>query len=499
MTSAQYQAEFDAAKAKGLFPLRVSAKGEGANTRFAAIFTARETTDKRVFRAKGPAANAAIDGAMESFMKAHDLRGAALAITMGAKLVYTKGYTWAEASPIYPDVLPTTRFRQASVSKTFTAVALYRLMQQDATITLDTTMQSILGLKKPNGGNANADFNSIKLKHLIESTSGIDQSLIWQSQLAAAEFGVDVPPTQEQFARYAAKFDVPGTPGDTHNVVYGNFDYFLLSQVIAKLANAATFEAALKKLVLDPLGMTRTRGSRSLVNDQVNDEARYHLRVYEPPRLYPLAVGVSVRTAAQPFVPYQYGGLDYELIDGCGGLSSAVVDLARLIASFSAGDANPVLNSTSVTAMLTNAAIAKATYSGPDAHGYHGFDDVFVDLPSQTFAAGKGGWLASHEGGISFFTKGVGFAVTYNGNKKINVANDWAPAVLETVLSTNWGNTDLFPGFGMNSFGGPGVIVQLPLKLKTMLNPNAAIVKVARANKRTQRFDPRQKLQLRGR
>lgn len=485
MTSAQYQAEFDAAKAKGLFPLRVAAKGSGASTRFAAIFTSREEPDARVFRAKGPSANAAIDGALESFVKAHDLRGAALAITVGSKLVYARGYTWAEPLPIYPDVQPTTHFRLASVSKTLTAIALYRLMQQDPSITLDTTMQSVLGLKKPNGGNPSADFNSIKLRHLIESTSGIDQELFWQSQLAAAEFSADLPATQEQFARYAAKFALTGTPGDTHHVVYGNMDYFLLGQVVTKLSNSATFELALKKLVLDPLAMTRTRGARSLVNGQVADEARYHLRLFEPPKLYPLAITPSVRTEAQPFVPTQYGGLDYELVDGAAGVSAAVVDLARIVASLSAGAANPVLSPTSVMSILQNATDATSNYSGPDAHGYHGFDGIARLPMTDVFWGGKGGWLSGHQSGISFFTQGVGFAVAYNGNTKTNVAEDWAPTVVNIVNATNWGATDLFPMFGMPSFGGQGGIVQLPAKLKAAINPNTPMAKVRRATLRT--------------
>lgn len=496
MTSAQYQAEFTTAKSKGMFPVRVAAKGTGPSTRYAAIFASRENTDPRVFRARGPAANAAIDGAMESFIKAHDMRGASLAITMGSKLVYARGYTWAEAAPIYPDVLPTTLFRQASVSKTFNAVALYRLMQQNPSITLDKTMQSVLGLKKPNGGNPSAAFNSVKLKHLIESTSGINQGLIWTVKLAVQEFGANLPATQEQLARYVSMFGLTGTPGNTANVVYGNLDYFLLSQVVTKLAGTATFEQALKQLVLDPLAMKRTRGSRTLVNAQLGDEARYHLRVYEKDRLYPLTVAPSLKTATQPLVPSQYGNVDYELIDGCGGLSSSAVDLARLVASFSAGNSNPVLSSASVVTMLTNAAIATATYSGPDAHGYHGFDGMLADIATSTFAGSKGGWLASHEGGISFFTGNVGFAVTYNGNKKAAVTADWAPAVLDTVLNTNWGSTDLFPSFGMPSFGG-GPIVQLQPKFKAVLNPNAAIAKVRRATLRTLHFDPRRPLRQR--
>ena len=73
---------------------------------------------------------AAIDDAMVAVMTANMLRGASLAIVHGTRLVYAKGYTMAEAG--YPDVQPTTFFRQASVSKMFTAAAIYQLIDEGA-------------------------------------------------------------------------------------------------------------------------------------------------------------------------------------------------------------------------------------------------------------------------------------------------------------------------------------------------------------------------------
>ena len=49
---------------------------------------------------------------METYVKDRDLRGVALAIVRGTRLVYAKGYTYAEPAPIYPEVLPDTLFRR---------------------------------------------------------------------------------------------------------------------------------------------------------------------------------------------------------------------------------------------------------------------------------------------------------------------------------------------------------------------------------------------------
>jgi hypothetical protein len=142
----------------------------------------------------------------------------------------------------------------------------------------------------------------------------------------------------------------------------------MLSQVITKLAGKPSFEQALKTLVLTPLKITRTRGSTSLVGSQPSDEARHHLRVYNPKNgwpLYPLELAPSMKSADKPKVASHFGGWDMELFDGCGGLSSAVVDVARLAAMFSARSGNPVLSATTIDSLFTTAANATKTSAAP--------------------------------------------------------------------------------------------------------------------------------------
>jgi Beta-lactamase/Bacterial tandem repeat domain 1 len=482
MSGAEYQAAFDKAALNGLMPVRVSASGAGATARFAAIFATREDPDARVFRAKGPVTVAAIDSAMETYLTDHNLRGAALAIVRGTQLVYAKGYTYAEPAPIYPDVLPTSLFRQASVSKTFAAVALWRLMQQNPKITLNTTMQSVLNLTQPNGSAPkDSRFGDITLRHLLESNSGLKQGLVWRGEEAARAAGGSLPATHAQLARYAASADLTGDPGSTTNVVYGNFDYFMLSQVVAKLAGANSFEHALNTLVLAPLKMTRTRGSRSLVGAQASDEARHHLRVYNPDNgwpLFPMELGASVKAADKPTVASQYGAWDYELFDGCGGLSAAVVDLARLMAMFSDRIGNPVLSAASLDALFTTAAQATSNLSGPDAHGYHGFDwAVIEDAATNAYRASKGGWLPGQGSVITFMTGGFGFAIAQNGNKAAGVTTKWFDAVAAAVQAHSWSNTDLFSQFGMPSLAA-GIFVTVPPGLLAKLSPVKAEAQV---------------------
>ena len=346
----------------------MSAKGSGAKARFAAIFASREETDPLTFRSQGPVTIAAIDKVMQDCMQTQNLRGLALAIARGTQLVYAKGYTYAD--PGYPDITPQTLFRQASVSKTFTGIAMMRLLRLKPNIMLTTPVQSIMNLKQPNGS-APADprWKDITIQHLIESDSGIPQSLIYSSAAAAKAFGTPLPATPAQLVSYATTLMLTGKPGDKNNAVYGNFDYILLGQIIAKLQGAATYEQALTQLVLQPLHQTHTRGSRSLIADQLPGEARHHMIVYAADsgwRLYPFEVLPSVRAPGGKLEPTHYGALDFEIFSSAGGLSSSMVDVARLGAMFSDRLANPVLGADNIDKMLSACAAAYKTLRGPD-------------------------------------------------------------------------------------------------------------------------------------
>jgi CubicO group peptidase (beta-lactamase class C family) len=482
MTAAQYQTEFDARVAQGLFPIRVSAAGAGAGTRFSAIFATRDAPQPRTFRTTGPSTVAAIDAGIEAYMRDRNLRGVSLAVARGTRLVYAKGYTLAE--PEYPDLQPTTRFRQASVSKTFLAVAVWRLIQQN-TLTLDTTLQSVLALKQPDGSAPkDARFKNITIRHLLESTSGIDQGLLWRGVEAADAAGAALPATPAQLARYVTRFDLTGNPGSTTNVVYGNTDTFLLSQVVAAKVGASSFEAALKQLVLDPLGMTRTRGSRSLAGAQAADEARYHMSVYNPENswaLFPMQLGRSVKAADRPIVAAHYGSYDYEMFDGCGGLSAATIDVARLCAMFSDRQGNPVLTPDRIDQML-DAAVTATGYTGPDAHGHHGFDWAeALDRANHRYRFSKGGWLPAMGSSYRCTTGGFTYVIAQNGNGRKGSTASWLDNISAAVMAHDWGTTDLFPQYGMPSLAAMTLRSVAEVALPAALSPAATLDRVERS------------------
>jgi CubicO group peptidase (beta-lactamase class C family) len=362
--------------------------------------------------------------------------------------VYAKGYTFAE--PGYADITPQTPFRQASVSKVFTGVAMMRLLQDMPSITLDTPVQSLMHVKQPNGQPPlDPRWAGMTLRHLLESDSGINQNLMYASAAAAQAANAALPATHAQLLSHAAAQMLTGTPGDANNSVYGNFDYMFLGEIIAKLHGSASFVQALQALVLQPLHQAHTHGSRSLIADQPAGDARHHMTVHHPDAgwpLYPFEVLPSVRHPGNTLVPTHYGALDYEMFTGAGGLSASVVDMARLGAMFSAGGANPVLKPATIKRLFDATLHAQATLKTPQgksSHGFYGLDWARHDgVAPDVYTGSKGGWLPGQGTVLQFTTGGFTYALAINGNADVKF--DWMTPIAAAAQAHAWGDADLF-------------------------------------------------------
>lgn len=466
LTRSAMDAEAATQAAAGRFPVCIGATVVGTETHFSPIFASGDTIQARTWRVRGPApiglsqaelAKAGlIDSAMEGFVKDMNLRGAALAIVEGTRLVYARGYTFAESG--YPDVEPTTLFRQASVSKLFCAIAMWKLMADDPAFSRGSTLQSVLNLKTPDGQPpVDGDFAKITMRHLLESNSGITQSSVWDTINARRDGNGAQPMTADQIASAIAALQMPGTPGAAGQADYGRTDYFLLSRVVARKKGFSDFEQALKQVVLDPLKMTRTRGSRSLVENQAADEARYHLtshRRNDEGKLGSthLEIGTSVRHADRRLVPVQYGAANYEVFDGAGGLSSAVIDVARLCAMLACRQGNPVLSPAVIDELFADA--VKATAERP-SHGFHGFDGAeYTDGSKQAVSYHKGGNLNGVRTSAVGVTGGRVYVIAYNGDPAPDANTKWKDLVAPLGDAVDWGTGDLFPHYGMPSLTG---------------------------------------------
>jgi CubicO group peptidase (beta-lactamase class C family) len=117
---------------------------------------------------------------------------------------------------------------------------------------------------------------------------------------------------------------LPATPPGA-SAMYNNWGYFLLGHVVMAVTGQPTLDSALSTLLFQPLGIKRIRLSRTRIEAQPADEARYH-----PTRF---AIGASMVDPDRRLRGNGYGGFwNLERDDAGGGLSGAVVDVARLLA-----------------------------------------------------------------------------------------------------------------------------------------------------------------------
>lgn len=435
LSAAGYQAEFDRWVPLGYYPISVQGGGSGAGIRFAVIFAKQEAALPRQWTVTGVGSAPTVDDTMRQVLQSAGVRGASLAVVDNTRLVYARGYTWAE--PGYPVVLPTTLFRLASVSKTFAAVAAHQLIAEGL-LHLTDTVQSILGLTTPAGGPpTDPGFAAITVEDLLLHRSRLQPSFYWSDAAVAAAFGSHIPVTEAQLASYkCSEMLLPSAPD------YNNWGYALLGIVVARVRGVATFFDAVRDNILEPLRITRMRLATSLAGAAYADEARYH-RSGEA--ALSLALGRSVMTADQPLVADVYGNLRLEHGAGAGGLSCAAVDLARFVAAFNVNHHNPMLRRSAIVAML-----GLAAHSGLPRAG-HGFDGVTA--MGSSFRCEKGGYLWTSQNVISFDLDGLGIALCYNGVNDAALFHTGWPLIRAAIEGVAWSaHVNHFADFGMPAF-----------------------------------------------
>lgn len=440
LTSAGYQQVFDEVVPQGYWPVTVQAGGAGAQARFAVVFAKGDQPRALTWRTPtGPVANAAIDGVMRQSMERHRIRGAALALVRGGRLIYARGYTLAETG--YPIVKPTTRFRQASVSKTLVALGIHRLIQ-DRLLTLGTPVQDVLHLTRPGGASVPSTFKHVTIQQLLEHRSGLPTNPYGvepnvASAFTAAGIPTTLPVDGKQTDEYMVTLPASAPPQPP---AYNNWGYFLLGHVLMARTGKPTLPAALNQLLLKPLSISAVRSARTRVEGQAPGEARYHPTMF--------AVGPSVVDPDRRLRASGYGGYwNLERNDGGGGLSGSVVDLARVLAMLDVRTSNPVLNPDAIKRLFKLAA----------AGGGHGFDSARIDNAARGEYYGmKGGDIPeSNQNCVRYQTADYSMVVCWNRSDigEGSGGDAWwypdFPAVLGIARTARWSSTDLFPKFGM--------------------------------------------------
>jgi CubicO group peptidase (beta-lactamase class C family) len=444
LTAQQYQQTFNTLSGEGYFPIQVQGGGAGNNARFAAIFTKTEAITPRAFTVTGsPASHSGdpYDAAMRNVMQTYGARQAALALVKGTKLVLARAYTYAE--PGYPVAEPTTPFRQASCSKPITAILIHQLIHEGK-LSLSDTLEGILNLKAPDGAPpVDPHFSKITVGQLLDHISGLPANFDYLTVVSAFP-GAKLPITSAQLGWWLAGQKLTAAPGTPAAWGYNNDGYIMLGQIVAKLRGSSYLDAV-SSHICAPLNLQHTRLSVSPLSDQPADEARY--------TDITMPIRPSVVYPDQRLVPSGYGDWGPATVTApAGGISSAVVDMARILAALNLTAAdNPLLAPNEIESMFQAATatvtLPNGSVSGMRGHGW----DYCSSEPGNGWYAQKGGSLAGDQSCLRHSTNDISMAVAWGHSI---VDGDWYPdfpEVIKPAIAQNWGSTDLFPTFGMPS------------------------------------------------
>jgi N-acyl-D-amino-acid deacylase len=285
-----------------------------------------------------------LDAAIGRFMQARDIPGGALAVTYKGRLVYDRGHGFADRHNRVP-VTPDSRFRIASVSKPFTAVAIMRLVEAKR-LKLDDPVMSILELEPFGEREVDEKFRRVTIRHLLQHRGGWDRKAsfdpMFRSHVIAAEAQNPGPAAPQDVIRYMAGRGIDWPPGKFY--AYSNFGYCLLGRVIEKITGE-TYDHYMQRHVLRPLGIERMQLGASLRSRRLADEVVYHGQDWRKARsVFAPDEGLTV--------PWPYGGFHLEAMDSHGAWVASARDLVRFARDFDDPQQSRLLAPESVAEMF---------------------------------------------------------------------------------------------------------------------------------------------------
>ena len=285
---------------------------------------------------------APFDRLMTDFVKGRHLPGASLAVAKDGKIVYARGFGYADVDkkePVQPDSL----FRIASVSKPFTAAAVLQVVERGK-LSLDDKVFDVLELKAPEKGKFDKRWKDVTILELLQHTGGWDRGKsfdpMFRSPAICKELDVPPPADQEAIIRYMMGRPLDFDPGTRY--AYSNFGYCLLGRVIEK-ASGMGYEDYVKKEVLKPLGIERMRQGRTLLKERAEDEVRYYADGQGT-----AIMGPRIGKAS----PWPYGCWCLEAMDSHGAWIASAEDLVRFGAAFNNTKKCKILSEKSIETMF---------------------------------------------------------------------------------------------------------------------------------------------------
>jgi len=184
--------------------------------------------------------------------------GAAVAVIQDGLFLHRKGYGLADLRTKQP-IEPETCFMLASITKTFTSMAIM-ILKEEGKLSYDDTLPKYFS-------NIPKRWNTITIKQLLTHTSGIPD------RFYLIGYGEGFK-NEDILNRLIEHRLLDFMPGRRHK--YSNSGYNLLAMIIEKVSGSP-FRVFLKERIFDPLGMKNT-----IVYDETEPNIENRAIAYRP-------------------------------------------------------------------------------------------------------------------------------------------------------------------------------------------------------------------------
>jgi CubicO group peptidase (beta-lactamase class C family) len=271
----------------------------------------------------------ALDTAILDVMDRQGIPGAAFAFAWQGKLLFAKGYGWANVTT-GEAVTPKTSFGLASLSKTLTAVAALKLVEQGKLSLDDKVFDILKDIQPPLGARVDPRLKDITVLQCLNHSGGWDRGIKgdpinWEPQICRA-YRVRAPLSSRQLLEFMKSQPLEFDPGARQS--YSNVGYVIMGEVIARVSGK-TYERYVIDQVLKPMGISAA-GLHAFDGKYLAGEAARYLAgalVVLPAMLMPM-------------------------VEAAGGWSASVVDMVRLLTNLDGSRGKPVINDKMRQAML---------------------------------------------------------------------------------------------------------------------------------------------------
>ena len=326
---------------------------------------------------------------IRNWMARYNIRGAQLAIMQHERLIYAKGFGWADQQDSVAleagDIL-----RIASASKLITAIGIMKLCEEGKI----TTQSPVFG---PEGILNDSIFLSYKDKrvpkitvhHLLNHTSGFSRRMgdpMFRSADLIRWTGSNRKLTEDEVIAFQLGLRLRDNPGGSAQ--YSNVGYLVLSRVIEK-ASGMTYEDYIRKHVLEPAGCYDMQIARNFRHQKHRREVTYY--GHAPEDLIESYDGSGLMRERE------YGGHNIEGLQGAGAWVCSAAELLRLVASIDGKPGVPdILSKESIAQMTTT------LRKGDFPYGWARMQAKGGVLTRTGTMSGTSAYIKSHANGLSY-------------------------------------------------------------------------------------------------